>query len=83
MRSAKNKQLKIKKKQPTFLSRLFSFKRSYVLGIANCKLINLRKKPVGDSVSILTEIDEYLAEEVFVVAANLVIGDLGHNAFIF
>ena len=54
-----------------------------MLGIANCELIDLRKKSVGNSVSILTEIDEQLAEEFLVVATDLVIGDFGHNAFIF
>ena len=37
--------------------------------LSDGKLIHLRKQAVGNTISVLTEVDEYLAEEVVVVAA--------------
>ena len=45
------------------------------------KLINFSKQAIGDTVSILTKIDEDLTEEFFVVTAYFVVRKFGHRAF--
>ena len=47
------------------------------------ELIHFRKQGIGNSISILTEIDEDLAEEFLVVAAYFVVGDFRHNTLVF
>ena len=43
----------------------------------------LAEQAVGNTISVLTEVDEYLAEEVVVVAAYGVIGNVAHRAVVF
>ena len=51
--------------------------------LSDGELIHLRKQAVGNTISVLTEVDEYLAEEVVVVAAYGVIGNVAHRAVVF
>ena len=39
-------------------------------------MVHLTEQRVGNTISVLTEIDEYLAEELRVVSADLVVGQI-------
>ena len=56
------------------------FKRFVKLEL-NGELIHLAKQVAGDAISVLTKVDKYLTEELFVVAAYFVVGEFGHFAF--
>ena len=45
------------------------------------ELIHLHKQGLGHSIAVLTEVNEDLTEEFFVVAAYDVVGKFGHRAF--